>query len=176
MGIPIAAIHSAYAQQLPTESQVKAAYLFNFLKFVEWPDETSTQLNHRWIIGVAGDDLLSDELTHLVSGKVLQGRLLQVKGFLSTDDPHDCHILFIGASETKRLAAILTSLRGSSVLTVGDTPHFMESGGMIQFVRQDDRVSFMINVGATERAGLKVSSKLLALARAITGAERSPRN
>ncbi len=106
----------------------------------------------------------------------MQGHELQVRKFQSTDDLRACHILFISASEKKRLPSILAALSGSSVLTVADMENFTGSGGMIQFVMEDGSVRFAINVGATSRARLKVSSKLLSLARVVTGAERSATN
>ena len=175
-GIWIAATHTMHAQEAPTEYQVKAAYLFNFLKFVDWPDDLSTNVNARWVIGVVGENPFGDELAQAVSGKVVKGHLLEIKGFRDTDDPRACNILFVSASEKKRLPAILTALRGSSVLTVGDMDNFTESGGMIQFVIEDGHVRFSVDVGATGRARLKVSSKLLSLARTVTGVERSALN
>jgi len=165
-----------HAQQAPTEFQVKAAYLFNFLKFVEWPDDAPADLQSRWVIGIVGNQQLEDELTQLVSGKIVQGHVVQVKALKPADDLRGCHILFIGTSEKKQLAPILVTLRGSSVLTVADMENFVESGGMIQLVMEDNRVRLAIDVGATVRARLKVSSKLLALARVVTGAERGANN
>ena len=165
-----------YAQQAPTEFQVKAAYLFNFLKFVEWPEDMPADLQSHWVIGIVGNQQLDDELTQVVSGKIVQGHLIQVKAFKPTEDLRGVHILFIGTSEKKQLPPILASLRGSSVLTVADMDNFVESGGMIQLVMEDNRVRLAIDVGATVRARLKVSSKLLALARVVTGAERGANN
>jgi len=172
-GIWIAATRTTFSHESPTEYQVKAAYLFNFLKFVDWPEDPTTNMNGRWVIGIVGENPFGDQLTQAVSGKIVQGRLLQVKVFQPAEDLRACHILFISGSEMKRLPAILTALRGSSVLTVGDVDHFTESGGMIQFVIEDGRVRFSIDIGATSRARLKVSSKLLSLARSVTGTERS---
>ena len=164
------------AQQTLTDSQVKAAYLFNFLKFVDWPDGQPSELQGRWVLGVVGDTPVGADLKQLVSGKLILGHELEVKTYSSTEDLRGCNVLFIGASEKKRLASILSSLRGSSVLTVADMDHFVASGGMIQFVIDDSRVRVAIDVGATARARLKVSSKLLSLALAVTGSEAVARN
>ena len=128
------------------------------------------------MIGIVGENPFGDQLAQAVSGKIVQGHSLQVKIFQPTEDLRACNILFISASEVKRLPTILAALRGSSVLTVADLDHFTESGGMIQFLIEDGRVRFVIDVGATSRARLKVSSKLLSLARVVTGAERSAIN
>lgn len=154
--------------QSATEYQVKAAYLFNFLKFVEWPEVTPGESQTKWVIGIVGSSPVGDELTKLVESKSVLGRELQIKTFQSTDNLRICNILFISDSEKKRLPGILASLRGSSVMTVADMDHFIDAGGMVQFVVEDARVRISIDVGATGRARLKISSKLLALARTVT--------
>jgi YfiR/HmsC-like len=169
-------LRSVRAQDAPTEYQVKAAYLFNFLKFVEWPGDPLADTHGRWIIGIVGDNPFGDELTQIISGKTVQGHELQVRRFQPGEDLHACHILFISASEKKRLPSVLATLNSSSVLTVADMDHFIESGGMIQFVMEDKRVRFAIDVGASGRARLKVSSKLLSLARTVTETERVGNN
>jgi hypothetical protein len=160
------------ADQPPTEFQVKAAYLFNFLKFVEWPEDPAADSHGKWVIGFAGDTPIAEELTRLVEGRNVLGRELQVKKFQVSDNLHGCNILFISESERKRLPSILAELRASSVLTVAEMDKFIDAGGMIQFVVEDSRVRLAIDVGATGRAHLKVSSKLLSLARSVTATER----
>jgi hypothetical protein len=167
---------AAHADQSPTEYQLKAAYLFNFLKFVEWPDDPGGDPHAKWVIGFVGDTPIGDELTRLFDGKNVLGRDLLVKKFHEADNLRACSILFISESEKKRLPSILTALHGSSVLTVADMDNFIGSGGMIQFVVEDDRVRVAIDVGATSHARLKVSSKLLSLARVVTGTERGVNN
>ncbi len=154
--------------QSATEYQVKAAYLFNFIRFVEWPDATPAEAQSKWTIGVVGNSPIDEELSKLVEGKNILGRELQVKTFQGTDNLRACNILFISESEKKHLPTILAGLRGSSVMTVADMEHFIDAGGMVQFVVEDARVRISIDVGATGRARLKVSSKLLALARTVT--------
>lgn len=166
--LPIRSIH---AQEAPTEYQVKAAYLFNFLKFVDWPGDPLANTHGQWIIGIAGDNPFGDELTQIIAGKTVQGHELQVKRLQPGEDLRACHVLFISESERRRVPSILATLRGASVLTVADMDHFIESGGMIQFVMEKKRVRFGIDVGAASRARLKVSSKLLSLARTVTGTE-----
>jgi hypothetical protein len=139
------------------------------LKFVEWPDDPGGDPHAKWVIGFFGDTPIGDELTRLANGKNVLGRDLQVKKFQEADNPRGCNILFISDSEKKRLPSILAELRGSSVLTVADMDNFIGSGGMIQFVVEDARVRVAIDVGATSHAHLKVSSKLLSLARMVTG-------
>ena len=170
------AFRSIHAQEAPTEYQVKAAYLFNFLKFVEWPGDPLANTQGQWVIGIVGDNPFGDQLTQVIAGKTVQGHELQIKRFQPGEDLRVCHVLFISASEKKRLPTMLAALSGSSVLTVADMDHFIESGGMIQFVMEEKRVRFGIDVGAASRARLKVSAKLLSLARTVTRVERVENN
>jgi hypothetical protein len=164
------------AGQSPAEYQVKAAYLFNFLKFVEWPDDAAADPHGKWVIGIVGESPVGGELARLVEGKNVLGRNLQVKKFQAADNLRGCNILFISESEKKHLPSILAALSGSSVLTVADMDNFIGSGGMVELVVEDARVRLTIDVGATGRARLKVSSKLLALAQAVKETVRSVHN
>jgi hypothetical protein len=157
------------AQEGLSEYQVKAAYLFNFLKFVEYPSESFADPLAPMVIGVVGDDPFGNALPQIVIGKSVQGRDLVIRVYRTGEDLRGAHILFISTSEKKRLPVILSSLRGSSVLTVSDAAGFLEAGGMIQFLNENGRVRFAINVEATNRAKLKMSSKLLSLARLVGG-------
>jgi hypothetical protein len=157
------------AQDALSEYQVKAAYLFNFLKFVEWPDESFADPLAPIVIGVVGEDPFGNALPQVVIGKTVQGRDLVIRIYHAGEDLRGAHVLFISASERKRLPMILSSLRGSSVLTVADTAAFLDAGGMIQFLNENGRVRFAINVDVTGRAKLKMSSKLLSLAKVVGG-------
>jgi hypothetical protein len=157
--------------QAPTEYQVKAAYVFNFLKFVEWPGD-SQDSGSKWVVGVVGDSPVGEELTRLSEGKEVLGRSLQIKRMQGSDSVRDCNILFISPSEKRRWPSILSALRGSSVLTVADMEDFVGSGGMIQLFVEDTRVRMVVDVSATNRAKLKISSKMLLLARVVGVGER----
>ncbi|MGH9678441.1 MAG: YfiR family protein [Candidatus Acidiferrales bacterium] len=165
-----------HAQQGPTEYQVEAAYLFNFLKFIEWPDDHRKDPPGRWVFGFLGDSPVGDELKQVAAGKSIQGHGLEVRILQNAADGRGCNVLFVGGSERKNLASILANLRGASVLTVADMDDFVESGGMVQFVVKDSRVRLVIDVGAANRAHLKISSKLLSIAMAVTGAEKGTVN
>jgi len=173
VGAWVLPVRGVDAQQGPTEYQVKAAYVLNFLKFVEWPGDSNADIHERWIIGIVGENPFRDELTQIITGKTVQGHELGVRQFQPGEDFRVCQVLFISASEKKRLPTILAALNGLSVLTVGDMDHFIESGGTIQFVMEEKRVRFAIDISASSRARLKVSSKLLSLARTVTGTERA---
>ena len=165
----IVAAPNARAQDALSEYQVKAAYLFNFLKFVEWPDDSFADSLAPIVIGVVGEDPFGSALPQVTIGKTVQGRDLVIRKYHTGEGVRGAHILFISPSEKKRLPMILSSLRGSSVLTVADTEGFLDAGGMIQFLNENDRVRFAINVEATSRANLKMSSKLLSLAKVVGG-------
>jgi hypothetical protein len=156
-----------HSQDALPEYQVKAAYLFNFLKFIQWPEDAFTDSLAPIVIGIVGDDPFGSALPEVVVGKTVQGRDLVIRKYHSGENLRGATILFISTSEKKRLPQILASLHGSSALTVADVNGFLDEGGMIQFVSENDRVRFSINVDATSRARLKVSSKLLSLARAV---------
>jgi len=164
------------ARDALSEYQVKAAYLFNFLKFVEYPGESFADPLAPIVIGVVGEDPFGNALPQVVIGKTVQGRDLVIRVYRAGEDLRGAHILFISASERKRLPMILSGLRGSSVLTVGDTAGFLEAGGMIQFLNENGRVRFAIDVDATSRARLKLSSKLLSLAKVSDGNGKEPGN
>ena len=157
------------AQEAFPEYQVKAAYLLNFLKFVEWPNDGFADSLAPIVIGVVGDDPFGSALPEVIIGKTVQGRDLVIRKYHVGENLRGAHILFISSSEKKRIPQILSSLNGSSVLTVADTDGFLEAGGMIQFLLENDHVRFAIDIDAAGRARLKISSKLLSLARTVRG-------
>jgi hypothetical protein len=151
----------------PSEYQVKAACLFNFLKFVEWPSDAFSDPLAPVVIGIVGDDPFGADLSQIILGKTVMNRDVIVRHYKQTDDLRTCQILFISSSEGKRLPKILEGLRGFSVLTVADLDHFIEAAGMIQFKVEDNRVRFAIGLDSAVSARLKISSKLLAVAQSV---------
>jgi len=151
------------------EYQVKAAFLFNFAKFVEWPSEAFSDPNAPLVITVFGDDPFNGSL-EAVKGKLVNNRKLTIRRVKEIQDIGKSNVLFVSPSAKKELARVLAALQGLSVLTVGEDGAFTQSGGIINFVNEDNKVRFEINISAAERAGLKISSRLLALARVV----RSP--
>jgi hypothetical protein len=148
----------------PTEYQIKAAFLFNFARFVQWPTNALAASTSPMIIGVLGENPFHNDLALTLRNKSVDDHPLVIKEFSSAAEATNCHILFISASEKPRLPNIINGLKGSSVLTVGEMDQFTESGGMINFVLQGSKIRFQINNNAASSAGLKISSKLLALA------------
>jgi len=163
------------------EYQVKAAFLYNFIKFVDWPKEKTADPNAPLIIGILGKDPFGDAFEPLrdKEKKVLIQRFqgfaeLEKSGEKKKDQPHPkqdaiskCHLLFVCTSESERLADILKSVKNSSILTVADTPNFLEAGGIINFVTEEKKIRFEINVTAAEKAKLKIRSQLLRLAKKV---------
>lgn len=145
------------------EYQVKAAFLYNFAKFVAWPPEAFPDPDSILVIGVLGRDPFGAILDRAVQGKTVNGRTLVVRRFPSLADLAPCHILFVSASERGRLKETLEAVRGGSVLTVGEVDDFTRRGGIVNLGVVEGRVHFEINIDAAARAGLTVSSKLLSL-------------
>ena len=170
MGVVVLFLSGTRAQS-PTagEYQVKAAFLFNFAKFVEWPASSFSDASAPLRICVLGRDPFGEELRNITKEKTVNGRKLEVSQVFDLQGARTCQILFIASSETARLKQIFASLRGTDALTVGDTKGFVEQGGMINFVLENSRVQFEVNRKAAEQGGLKISSKLLSVAKLVVG-------
>lgn len=147
------------------EYQVKAAFLYNFGQFVDWPAQAFTDHNAPFIIAVLDPDPFDGALDHAVAGKSIAGHPLAVKHVPAGADLPACHVLFIPADQDDRAKDTVARVAQSPVLTVGETDAFEQAGGAIRFYIEDGKVRFAIDPDATQRAGLKVSSKLLSLAR-----------
>ena len=154
--------------QLANEYQVKAAFILNFAKFVEFPGDSFSD-GPMLVIGVLGDDPFGSTIDQIMNGSNANGHRLVVKRLHWGDNLRSCQILFISSSEKKRLGQILDGLRGASVLTISDVSNFNQSGGVVRFFIQDDKVRFEINADAASQARLKISSKLMALSKSARG-------
>jgi YfiR/HmsC-like len=148
----------------PTEYQIKAAFLYNFAKFVDWPPAPSTVANSPIVIGILGENVFHDDLENTLHGKTISGHPIQLKPCRSSVEATNCQILFISPSEKSHFEHILHDLQGSNILTVSETDHFIEDGGIVNFVIVGKNVRFQINNDAAKKAGLTISSKLLSLA------------
>lgn len=154
---------SAIAAPTP-EDQVKAVFLFNFAQFVDWPARAFSDATEPLVIGVLGEDPFGQYLDDTVRGEKVNRRSLVVQRYRRVSEIRVCHILFISNSETDRLGAILDTVRGRPILTVGDMEDFAPRGGMIQFMRERSRVRMRINLKPVRTADLTISSKLLRVA------------
>ena len=169
LGLLLAAALSRAQAPPPSAYQLKAAFLYNFAKFIDWPPEAFAENKSPFIIGVLGDNPFGNVLDQTVAGKLINDRPITIQPFRAGDAVTNCHILFISSSEKKRLPEIIQTLRTTAVLTVGETERFIETGGMVNFVQEASKIRFQINDDAAKAARLKISSKLLSLA------VRSPR-
>lgn len=151
-------------QEPAQEYQIKAAFLFNFAKFVEWPPDAFPNANSPIIIGVLGKNVFGHYLADTIQGKTVQNRPFVFKELKSASDAVHCHILFVSPSMSDDFPEIIKDLHNASVLTVSENDQFLKAGGMINFIIEDNKVHFQINDAAAKAAGLNISSKLLSLA------------
>jgi len=162
-GVLCGAAREAHAAN--SEYQVKAAFLYNFMKFVEWPGDG---LNNpgTLTLGILGKDPFGDALDE-VRDKTAKGRRVLIVHLRGVEEARECDLLFVCASEKGRLPQILRGVQGARVLTVADQEGFCQAGGIINLVFVNHRVGFEVNVAAANRARLRVSSQLLKLARLV---------
>jgi len=165
--ILLAMLLSTAAQaQSATEYQVKAAFLFNFARFVEWPPDAFLSADSPLQICILGQDPFGRDFEQMIEDKAVNGHRIEIAHPEGVPQARACQILFIALPE-KVLRETLQALKGSTVLTVGDTPGFVHMGGMINFVLDDNRVRFEINQKAAELAHLKLSARLLTVAKLV---------
>ena len=160
---------SAAKEELPSEYQVKAAFLFNFAKYVDWPAAAFPGPNAPIVIGVMAKDRFDDDLRQAVEGKTVNGRPFVIKHLAADSELNGCHILFISGLEASRMGAILDKARALPVLTVGEDEPFARNGGIISFVLRNGNVRLDIDLAAAKKAGLTISSRLLAVADVVKG-------
>ena len=149
------------------EYQVKAAFLFNFAKFVEWPDGSFKSPADGIHICVLGDNPFGTALSDVLAGKKVNDRPLVGMRLLDVKEASRCQILFVSKSEYTKLRAILAATKSAGILTVGDSDNFALDGGVIGFRLEDGRVRLEINLKAAQNAQVQISSKLLSLAQIV---------
>lgn len=159
---------SLAAEPLP-ESQVKAAFLVNFPKYVDWPATAFAATNSPVVIAVMGKTEVTAELQKIIPGRNINGRNIVLKRLASGEAPDGCHILFISAAEPPPSPNFLAKLKDGGVLTVGESAEFLERGGIINLARRDQKIALEVNLPAAEEARIKISSKLLNVARVEKG-------
>ncbi|MBI5099240.1 MAG: YfiR family protein [Nitrospirae bacterium] len=146
--------------------KVKAAFLYNFTKFVEWPADAFRDVGDPVTLCILGSDPFGDALDS-IKDKTVGGRKFAVRKSLNPESLKGCHIIFVSESEREKLPAILNAVKNKHALTVGDMPGFAESGGIINLFMFENKVRFEINVDAAQHEGLAISSQLLKLARIV---------
>ena len=169
LGAGVAPTAPPLAATLPTDYEVKAAFLYNFVKFVEWPAR-ALEGRDTVVIGVLAEGPLFATLERTLAGKTVGERRIVARRLTSGAEAATCHMVFLGATFAPQIPDILKGLDGASMLTVGESEGFAEAGGMIGFAVEANKVRFEINRGAAEHAGLHLSSQLLKLATNVIGA------
>ena len=151
-----------HPNRITDEDQVKAAFLYNFAKFVQWP--APGDKSHPLTVCVFGDDAFGDVLQSMVGGKSVQGRDIAVRRLRAGEEARACQILFISATQARYTAELLAGASGGAVLTIGETTPFLREGGLVRFHVEGNRLRFEINAEGAQQAGLKISSQLLGIA------------
>jgi hypothetical protein len=157
----------------PTEYQLKAVFLMNFAKFVEWPTTAFRSAQSALTICVLGEDPFGRDLDDVVRGQVAGDRALAVKHLAQVQRGDNCHVLFVSGAEKARTERVLGILNNTPTLTVGEGDDFAAAGGMIALLIEDNKIRFEVNLDAAGNAGLKISSKLLKLARNVRERRKS---
>ena len=147
----------------PSEYKVKAAYLYNFAKFIKWPESKLNTKPNPLIIGILGENVFAGELIPL-SGRTIRNNPIEVKHFKTLEDIKACQLLYINSSNIGELESILSKLKTRPIITVGDNKKFVSSGGVIQFVKVRGRLRFIINLSVAKNNKIHIDSQLLSLA------------
>ncbi len=159
---------TAYADSLSQrEYQIKAAFLYNFVKFVEWPADRFADESSSIMLCVIGKDPFGATLEDTVTGKTANGRYIDIRRIDNVDDLNACHLLFVGLSEPERLRQIFAISHAANALTVGDIDDFIEFGGVISLSKRANKIQFEINLIAARQTRLKLDLKLLRLASSV---------
>lgn len=155
------------ADSTVAEYQLKAAYLFNFAKFTEWP-AAALPAGAPVTVCVTGRDPFGEMLSGIET-KTIQNRPVRIRRGVRIDDLRGCHLVFVGDGDERRLPELFRNAEAASALTLGDTEGFVDHGGTIGLVTRDNRILFDVNMDSARRAGLRLSSQMLKLARTVKG-------
>jgi hypothetical protein len=155
------------AQSQVDEYRLKAAFLFHFAEFVDWPAGVLGNPGDSFLICVVGEGPFHGDLEATIQGKVIAARTVRVHHVKQVQEAQGCHVLFIGKDEFKVASPFAATLQNMPILTVGESETFLQSGGIIRFCMEDRKVRFEVNQEAAEAANLKISSRLLLLAKTV---------
>jgi hypothetical protein len=155
------------------EYRVKLAFLYNFAQFIQWPPEAFHDPAAPLMLCVAGSNPFQGEIEQDLHGHKIGGHPIEIRRLRPNDNPKACHMIFVRAGDKKQVEKLLAAVKGSSTLTVGETEGFADLGGVINLTLDRNRLRFEINLDAATQTRLKISSKLLALAK-IVKVERNP--
>lgn len=158
---------SVSAQAVPAEYRAKARFLTTFPSFIDWPENAFLSPQAPFLVCVLGDYRFGTALAESAQSASPHGRRVEVRWVRRDREARNCQILFVGESEAKKYAGILQAIHGRGILTVGETTDFLSAGGMLSFSFQNGTLQFDVNLAATNQARLRVSSRLLVLARRV---------
>jgi hypothetical protein len=161
-----APVRAQEASEAP-ERAVKAAFLYKFLGYVEWPPTALPHADTPFVIGIMGADEIAAELVQITTGRTVDNRSLVVRRLRDGDPLAGLHAIFVGRSEAARMAPLLRAAQQHGILTVTESPGALDLGSAINFLLLEGRVRFEISVDAAEKSGLKLSSRLLSVAQAV---------
>lgn len=160
-----------YAAEQPSEAQLKAAYLYNFAKFITWPENAFDDATAPFVIGLFDAEEMK-KFADLLTAKKIRNRPVVIKHFTSLNNISDCHILYLGSLETNAEKTLLKKLETKPVVSVADSNHFAEHEGIIQFIPVRGRLRFIINLANANAAGVRIDSQLLSLAIDVRGVKK----
>lgn len=165
----LAQVPHACAQDSEQSSEylIKAGYIYNFAKLVEWPASAFAQPDSPIVIGIVGTDPFGPIIDKVLEGKKVNGHPFVIKRLKPTADVKECHILFVGTSWGPHVADTIRLTRGTPILTISEIPGFADRGGIINLTLEQNKVRFEVNVDAAKQADLSISSRLLVLAKVI---------
>lgn len=163
----VSSVTAANAGSASKEYEIKAAFLYNFVKFVQWPSQSFASPESPIIIGVFGQNPFDGELERDVQGKKINGRRIEIRWVQNADDARQTQLLFVDASSDSKLDELMGAIKDVRVVTVGESDAFAHHGGTITFTTQGDKLRFAINIGSVERTGIKISAQLQKLATEI---------
>ena len=156
----------ATADEVAREYKIKAAFIYNFTKFIVWPQQDTNSNDGYFNVCILGDNRIS-AASSTIQGKLVHGKILQIKYIKNVEKKAECEIIFFAISNTERLKKALESMKGMSILSVGDSRDFIDNGGIIGLFENNNKVRFDINQLAANESGLKISSQLLELANRV---------
>jgi uncharacterized protein DUF4154 len=172
LAIILLGVVSSPSQVSTTEYQVKAAFLYNFAQFVDWPMQAFARPDAPFVFCLAGDPF-GGLLDKMIQGETLNGRSLAIRRIARREKVQGCHLIYIGLSEAQRSVEIVTAAASAPILTVGETEDFIDLGGIIRFMQSERRIRFGINPAAADRVSLRMSSRLLRLADIVRPRQRA---
>jgi hypothetical protein len=167
--LAMAVMAAAAAGEPAKEYQVKAAFIYNFIKFTEWPAEAQPEAGAPITIGIVGTNPFGDDLAQMVKNKPINGHPVAVRACATAEELKGCHVAFISNVPEAQVDAAVALAREACVLTVGESDAFAKAGGMIRFAMDKDKVRFEINAGSASEAKIRISAQLQKLASAVHG-------